>query len=91
MTAPHSGSLTSHAAAVAIEPHLGPLEARVMTYLEAMGQFGATDEQMQEWLMMSANTQRPRRVALWRKGLIEPKGERRTRSGRRAQVWVAVL
>lgn len=91
MTAPYSNTTTSHAAAVAIEPHAGTLESRVLSYLRARAEFGATDEEIAYMLGMNPSTQRPRRLALWRKGLIEPKGERLTRSGRRAQVWVAVL
>lgn len=90
MTAtPHSGPETSRAAAEAIEPHAGTLEALVLAAITFRGTTGATDEELQTALRMDANTQRPRRWSLAKKGLIEPSGkERLTRAGRRAQVWV---
>ncbi len=49
-----------------------------------------TDEALQFKLGMSGNTQRPRRLELLERGLIEPAGQARTRSGHRATTWRAV-
>lgn len=51
---------------------------------------GCTDEEMQLALKMNPSTQRPRRGELVGMGLVKDSGRtRRTRSGRRATVWVA--
>lgn len=83
-------SHTSIAAAVAIEPHIGPLHRKILDYLAAHPE-GATDDQMQEDLRMNPSTQRPRRIELERAGRIENFAcSRPTRSGRQALVWHAV-
>ena len=72
----------------------GELEAnrkRVYDYIKAQGPHGATDEECQMSLGMSGNTQRPRRVELFQHGKICMAAEmRRTRAGRKANVWVAI-
>ncbi len=97
----HSGALTHHipcqfhsstsrAAAVAIKESAETLRAKVLEYLQMMGESGSTDEQAQEDLNMPGSTQRPRRVELVKAGLVIDSGrERKTRSGRLAVVWVA--
>ena len=83
-------SATSIDAAKQIEPHMTRLRAEVLGVCRFSGPHGATDEEMQIALVMPANTQRPRRIELWRLGLIRDSGERRkTKSGRKAVVWVA--
>ena len=80
------GSETSRAAAESISPHITPLQQKVMDYLREHGP--ATDEEMQEGIPLGANTQRPRRVELWRKGAIRDTGSKRTNaSGKMAVVW----
>ncbi len=84
-------SETSKAAAREIQPAAGTLRAKVLRFLQAFaGEYGATDEQMQVYLDMAPNTQRPRRIELVRAGLVEDSGEKRkTKSGRKAVVWRA--
>lgn len=83
-------SPTSIDAAQQIEPHMPRLRAEVLGVCRVSGPHGATDEEMQMALVMPANTQRPRRVELWKMGLICDSGQKRkTRSGRNAVVWVA--
>lgn len=64
---------------------------RVLECLRAAGARGRTDEEMQEEIPMSPNTQRPRRGELVALGVVVPTTEkRRTRvGGRKAVVWVA--
>lgn len=82
----HSGP--SLEASDAIRPKAGRLRERVLAHLRAHG--GATDDEIQAALDMPPSTQRPRRVELVRAGLVRDSGEKRkTRSGRRAAVWVA--
>tara|TARA_Y100000310_G_C20687469_1_gene820012 strand:+ start:2949 stop:3299 length:351 start_codon:yes stop_codon:yes gene_type:complete len=59
---------------------------QVLEYIYKMG--GATDAEIQGALKMDGNSERPRRVALTRAGLIEDSGRTRpTPSGRQAVVW----
>ena len=92
LTAPHvPGSPTSKAAADAIQPELNALQRKVLFFLMERGNVGATDEEMQRYIPMSASTQRPRRVELVGLGLVRDSGKtRETVSGRQAVVWVLV-
>lgn len=87
---PHvRGSATSKAAAERIAPKAGTKRAKVLECLKKVGTLGLTDEQMQYWLKMPANTQRPRRVELVKAGLIKDSGRTRpTLGGDQAVVWV---
>ena len=81
---------TSVQAARDIEALASRLRREVHDYLVGCGEVGATDEEMQTFLGMAANTQRPRRVELCRAGLVVDSGRRRlTAARRRAVVWVA--
>lgn len=84
-------SPTSRDAAAQIAPRAGTLRAAVLAALkDAPG--GLTDEELQTLLNMGASTQRPRRIELTQAGLVRDSGTtRRTRSGRQAVVWVAVI
>ncbi len=83
-------SETSVAAAEDIASAAQTLRRMVLLYLKSRHPDGATDEEAQELLMMSPNTQRPRRVELVRAGLVRDSGRtRKTRSGRKAVVWEA--
>ena len=85
---PHVDADTSRAAAEQIEPTAGTLRAEVLAAIRAWE--GATDEQLQEYLHMPANTQRPRRRELVLQRLVVDSGQRRaTNSGRQAIVWIA--
>lgn len=82
-----NGSLTSAQAADSLAPAtINALQRRVLELLQATPQ-GLTDEEMQHKLGMNPSTQRPRRIELVRRGLIEQAGTRRTTSGRMASVW----
>jgi len=84
-------SRTSAAAAARVEPTTGTKRALVLAFLRGRGTAGATDEEMQQQIPMSANTQRPRRVELVTGHLICNSGrERDTAGGDAAVVWVAV-
>jgi hypothetical protein len=80
-------SKTSRAAAAAIKQKIGPMHVVVLYYLYGCG--GATDEEMQAGIPMSANTQRPRRRELELMGCIVDSGRvRLTNSRRQAVVWI---
>lgn len=85
-------SATSKAAAIGIEPKAGTKRAKVLEYLRSCSAQGATDEEMQQCIPMSPNTQRPRRVELLAAKLIKDSGRtRKTVGGDDAVVWVAVM
>ncbi len=78
----------SRAAAEAIVDSLSKLQARVLAYI-ASCPYGATDEEIQHALRMNPSTQRPRRLELFKLGLIDKAPYcRRTRAGRKAAVWI---
>ncbi len=78
----------SRAAAKAIVDSLSKLQARVLAYV-ASCPYGATDEEIQHALRMNPSTQRPRRLELFKLGLIDKAPYcRRTRAGRKAAVWI---
>lgn len=80
---------TSHDAASAIEPAAGTLRRKVLDFIRTCTD-GATDEEIQLALDMDPSTERPRRVELWRSKLIaDSDTKRKTKSGRKAVVWVA--
>ena len=83
-----SHSETSQAAAKSIRKAVGPMHRKILACLSALPA-GSTDEEMQEYLEMSPNTQRPRRRELELMGRIKDSGKRRlTRSGRQSVVWI---
>lgn len=83
---PHSE--TSWEASIAIGAHLGPQQKRILEFLHRCGAFGATDGEMQDILKMNPSTQRPRRIELCQRGLVEDSGGTRyTGARRRATVW----
>lgn len=84
-----ASSPTSRAAADEAVPTAGTERRRVWDFFESRGDYGATDEEAQEALGMNPSTERPRRVELVQRKLIEDSGRRReTRAGRKAVVWV---
>ena len=83
-------SATSRASAREIEPEAQTLQGRVLSAIRAAEHGGMTDEELQTDLEMNPSTQRPRRRELQLKKLIRDSGRtRRTKSGRKAVVWVA--
>lgn len=82
-------SETSREAAIRIMMTAENLRSRVYRFIMNKGEYGATDGEIQKALRMEGSTQRPRRVELQEKNLIKDSGiKRKTRSGRRAVVWV---
>lgn len=81
-------SETSRLAALAYASKASTAREKVFrTFERSPG--GLTDEEVQTLLGMSANTQRPRRVELERKGLVCDSGStRETSAGQLAVVWV---
>jgi hypothetical protein len=86
--APHNGTPTSKAAAVAIQPSAATLRAKVLEAIRA-APAGLTDEEGQAATGLRVQTYTPRRGELVKQGLIEDSGSTRaTSSGRKAVVWV---
>lgn len=75
---------TSHAAAVQVMPRTGTQRRRVLDYIAACGDHGATDLELQHALGLGGNSERPRRVELVTAELIADSGRRR----RGHIVWV---
>lgn len=81
------GSETSEAAAKSIKTDKG--RAAVLAVLR-QHPGGLTDEEIQGLTGLSPSTERPRRVELWRSGVLKDSGVRRpTSTGRYAVIWVA--
>lgn len=89
---PHqTHSATSRAAGDRVLPNAGTQRRMLLDFIVARGNDGATDEEAQRRLSMSANTQRPRRRELEQSGLVENSGRTRlTTARRKAVVWVVV-
>lgn len=82
-------SATSKAAAEALAPRLGKLEALALDAFRAAGHDGLTDDEL-DAVTCATSTLRPRRVGLAQKGLLASANRTRaTRMGRVALVWVA--
>lgn len=88
----HAAAETSIEAARAILARCGPLERRAYDLIAAAGPNGLTDQELEDMAHDSERrTLRPRRVALYRKGLVANSGRHRATEGHRAGiVWVAV-
>lgn len=87
-------SETSHDAAVSVRESAPTMREKVYAAIKA-SPHGLTDEEIGRVLSMQGNSVRPRRVELVGDGArlphrIESAGTRKTRSGRRAVVWVVV-
>jgi hypothetical protein len=86
---PSSGPGTSEEAAESMQGCARQLRARVLDYITAHGADGCTDQEIQEGLSMSGDTERPRRWELYREGRIKKTGgTRRSMSNRECDVWV---
>jgi hypothetical protein len=84
-------SQTSKDAALRMAPRAGTKRAELLLFLRDQGAAGATDEEMQYSVPMSANTQRPRRVELVQGGyVVDSLRTRKTISGDEAVVWIAI-
>ena len=88
--APHSGGDTSREAAGTVRADAGRLRQAVLAFILGRGADGATDAEIQAALSLAGDTERPRRWELQRASLIADSGQRRrTRTGRKAVVWIA--
>jgi hypothetical protein len=86
---PGDAAETQQSAAVEAYPQSGTQRRKVLDFIAGRGNYGATDEEVQDFLVMNPSTQRPRRVELVEGGWIEDSERRRlTRSRRSAVVWV---
>ena len=84
-----SHSDTSLDAAERIESVAETLRADVYRWIALQGKRGSTDEETAEALLLSGNTQRPRRCELVDGGFVVDSGQRRkTHSKRNAVVWI---
>jgi len=82
-----AGSLTSAQAADSLGPAaLNAMQRRVYQLLQ-LHPDGLTDEEIACRLCMNPSTERPRRIELFRRGLVVRGGVRKTKSGRNADVW----
>lgn len=84
-----ASSPTSRAAAESVRPRAGSQAERVLAFVTDQADYGATDLEIQKSLNLPGDTQRPRRVALVRAGLLVDSGNTRTTpTGRDAVVWI---
>ena len=87
------GSIPSLEAALAIAPHLEPIEQEVLGCFRAAGALGLTDGELarlhsQRCPNRLESTLRARRIGLRDKGLVEDSGTvRKGASGRNMTVW----
>jgi hypothetical protein len=82
---------TSRAAAAAAAGGAATDRRRVLEFLRARGDQGATDEEIQARLAMHPNGHRARRIELVERGLARDSGRKRaTARNHPATVWVAV-
>lgn len=88
---PHNSTPTSKLTACAMRSHATAQQQRVLECLQAAGNAGLTDEQIQASLNLSGNSERPRRAKLVELGLVRNTGlMRKTSSGHAAVVWAVV-
>ena len=81
---------TSRQAAAEIAPRVPAMHARILGVLSGCGETGATCEEMEDYLTLRHQTCGPRLKELAVSGAIVDTGmRRRTRSGRKAIVWLA--
>ena len=88
--APYSNPTTSLAAAESLEPVLSFLEKKVLAFINARGDYGATCFEVEAGLALPHQTASARINGLQRKFLVQALVTTRTApSGRQAQVWVS--
>lgn len=87
-TAPYQAhSETSREAAEFIQPNIGPLQAKVLAFIQLNGP--CTDAQIIEGIGLSPNSVRPRRIELAKSGRVQQAGIIKQSNGRRAATWMA--
>ena len=89
MTQPSMFAETSRQARIAIQPRVGTLREKVLSYIRRKGTEGATREEIELGLCMGGSTVRPRVKELMAAGLIEVRGQRKTKSGLAAEILVS--
>ncbi len=88
-TPPFSDEDTSLAAALAVKKNAARKRAKVRAHIEAQGEKGATDDEIEVALGFPHQSASARRRELVLLGLVKDSGVRRkTRNGRWAKVWV---
>jgi|TARA_R110000824_G_scaffold219564_2_gene406506 hypothetical protein len=84
---PHQDSKTSKSASDSIKSSVGNLHKKVLSYFSHG--VGWTDEEIQILTQLPPNTARPRRRELVLMGKLKNSGKfRKTKSGRKAIVWI---
>ncbi len=87
----HDHPATSRESATKIAVSAISLRTKVHDFIMAARYYGATDEEMQDVMVMNPSTQRPRRIELVEMSLVrDSERVRKTKSGRNAIVWVVV-
>lgn len=90
-TPAHVGQVTSYMAAEKMRPHAPRLRSLVLGFIASRGDLGATCDEAEQKIRLSHQSCSARFRELYQDGLIEDSGgKRRTRSGRKAIVWVTV-
>lgn len=86
---PRNRSETSCGAARRIKRIAPTQRQRVLRCIQDAGVHGRTDDEIAAELGMFSHSVCPRRLELQLCGLVRPAGERPTRAGRSARVWLA--
>lgn len=90
-TRPSNGEPTNNAAAESIRYIAPTIEARILSYVESQGFTGATGQEMGDVLSIELSTAYPCVWTLFKLGiLMELATTRKTRSGRAANVLIAI-
>lgn len=87
---PHEDTGTSLAAAHSMADAAPSIRARVYAEIDGSGMLGITDDELEMTLRMRHQTVSARRRELVLLGLVQDSGcVRKTRSGRKATVWIS--
>ena len=88
MVLSHNPQRTSLAAAEKVFPKTGSLKRKVYEHFLSCGEFGATDQEIENALNISGNTVRPTRQSLQKDGYILDTGFTRSNAnGNQCIVW----
>jgi hypothetical protein len=85
---PHVGSDTSEAAARSMIPKLGEQQERIYLLIRGARGRGMTDDEIEQETGLRHQTASARRRELVLLGMVTSMGQRRTSSGRQANVWI---
>ena len=85
----HNGTVTSHLASESVKCAVERQQERILEFIRARGQRGATREEIELSLRMAGNSVRPRCSELLKRGTINLSADKRpTHAGRDAQVLI---